>query len=118
MIRGRCSVFENISGMGHFLKEISFQGIELANLIDAQVANKKLLRDKLQEFIDNGSVKPLTRTVFAARHVEQAFRYSTDYRLQTTSSCLYSTYMYTRHPLEHGSGDLRRNFRTSGARLV
>ncbi|XP_065219793.1 fatty acid synthase isoform X2 [Planococcus citri] len=65
----------NTLGMEHFLKEISFHGVMLDNLFYAKTKWKLELRDCLQKGIDEGAVKPLVRTVFAADEVEAAFRY-------------------------------------------
>lgn len=60
--------------MEHFLKQISFHGVMLDNLFYAKTKWKLELRDCLQKGIDEGAVKPLVRTVFAADEVEAAFR--------------------------------------------
>ncbi len=65
--------------MGHFLKEISFRGIELANLFHADPNDKCKLKDALQEFINSGCVKPLTRAIFPANDIEAAFRFDLKY---------------------------------------
>nr|QNL15122.1 fatty acid synthase 2 [Meteorus pulchricornis] len=62
-------------GMGAFLKEISFHGILLDNLFDAPPERKVYLKEIFQKGLDNGSIKPLTRTVFPKDQVEAAFRY-------------------------------------------
>lgn len=60
--------------MEHFLKEISFHGVMLDNLFYSDKKWKLELLETLQKGIDEGAVKPLVRTVFAADEVEAAFR--------------------------------------------
>ena len=61
--------------MEHFLKEISFCGVMLDNLLYETTDKKLELYEILQRGIDIGAVKPLVRTVFDANEVESAFRY-------------------------------------------
>ncbi|KAK0070760.1 hypothetical protein PV325_014134, partial [Microctonus aethiopoides] len=62
-------------GMASFLKEISFHGILLDNLFNTSSEQKIHLKELLQKGLDNGLIKPLTRTVFSKDQIEEAFRY-------------------------------------------
>ncbi|XP_034946083.1 fatty acid synthase [Chelonus insularis] len=62
-------------GMAAFLNEISFHGILLDNLFDAPAEKKIQLKKLLQKGLDNGSIQPLTRTVFPKDQLEAAFRF-------------------------------------------
>ncbi|KAJ8679083.1 hypothetical protein QAD02_014870 [Eretmocerus hayati] len=65
----------NPLGMECFLNEISFHGIMLDNLFNAEPAQKRKLRDVMSQGLSNGAIKPLTRTVFPKDQLEAAFRY-------------------------------------------
>nr|WIW72532.1 fatty acid synthase [Kerria lacca] len=65
----------NMLGMEHFLKEISFHGVMLDNLFWAEPKWKQELKVTLDKGIRDGAVKPLIRTVFNADELEVAFRY-------------------------------------------
>lgn len=61
-------------GMETFLRETSFHGVMLDSLFNAPSEIKKPLHDVLLKGIREGAVKPLVRTVFSEKEVEQAFR--------------------------------------------
>ena len=65
----------NPLGMKAFLREISFYGVMLDNLLTAPAAKKAELQKLLQAGLDSGAVKPLTRTVFPKEAIESAFRH-------------------------------------------
>lgn len=65
----------NPLGMEAFLKEISFYGVMLDNLLVAPPARKAELQKLLQAGLDSGAVKPLTRIVFPKEQLETAFRH-------------------------------------------
>ncbi|XP_053598737.1 fatty acid synthase [Microplitis demolitor] len=62
-------------GMAAFLKEISFHGILLDLLFNAETEKKIALKNILQKGLDSGVIKPLVRTVFPKENVEAAYRY-------------------------------------------
>ncbi|XP_069677436.1 fatty acid synthase-like isoform X2 [Periplaneta americana] len=69
-------VNNNQLGLEMFLKNTSFHGVMLDNMFGREEnPTKKKLHDILLEGIKSGAVKPLTRSVFPAEEVEQAFRY-------------------------------------------
>ena len=57
-----------------FSKEISFHPIQLLNLIEASVSEKKRFVNLMVEHINNGAIKPLNHTVFDLEDAEAAFR--------------------------------------------
>jgi fatty acid synthase len=61
-----------------FLKETSFHGVMLDEVVSGRSEISKILRDILDEGISTGVVQPLPRTVFPDTEMEQAFRYSCD----------------------------------------
>ena len=68
--------FNNIllTELGHFLNNISFHSVQLDILIWKKIEEMQEIRKRMQEMINQGIVKPLRRTVFAADEVEFAFR--------------------------------------------
>ena len=64
-----------ISGMAVFLKNISFHGILLDSLFDAETGELEALSRCFVEGIKSGVVKPLQSTVFNTDDVGGAFRY-------------------------------------------
>ncbi|XP_044017899.1 fatty acid synthase-like [Aphidius gifuensis] len=62
-------------GMSAFMKEISFHGILLDHVFDGTQEMKLHLNNLLQNGLDKGIIKPLTRTVFSKDQIETAFRY-------------------------------------------
>ncbi|XP_054714096.1 fatty acid synthase-like [Uloborus diversus] len=65
-------------GLKRFLKNISFHGVFLDQLLDNEESSQNILRQisqLIKEGIRNGVVKPLKRTVFEKDEVEAAFRY-------------------------------------------
>ncbi|GAB6031067.1 hypothetical protein CHUAL_007878 [Chamberlinius hualienensis] len=73
---GKFDLSNNASlGMGVFLKNISFHGVFLDNIIEYEHPDKQLVRQLLKEGITSGTVKPLTRHVFSKNEVEDAFRF-------------------------------------------
>lgn len=67
----------NTLGMSVFLKEISFQGVTLYDVINSAIEQKTKLNELMQEGLKNGSIKPLSRKVFEKNELETAFRYMT-----------------------------------------
>ncbi|XP_024885303.1 fatty acid synthase [Temnothorax curvispinosus] len=66
----------NPLGMMIFLKEVSFHGILLDNLLFSTTDEEKTsLHDMLNEGLKNGAIKPLVRKVFKKDELETAFRY-------------------------------------------
>ncbi|XP_023289558.1 fatty acid synthase [Orussus abietinus] len=65
----------NPLGMDAFLKEISFHGVMLDNIFAAPDEVRAELNKIVAEYMKNGCIKPLTRTVFPKDQVEAAFRY-------------------------------------------
>uniref|UniRef100_T1ILW6 Fatty acid synthase n=1 Tax=Strigamia maritima TaxID=126957 RepID=T1ILW6_STRMM len=61
--------------MSVFLKNIAFHGILLDALFEKDNPCKSTVVNLLQEGIDNGVVKPLSRTVFQPDQLEPAFRF-------------------------------------------
>ncbi|XP_067015650.2 fatty acid synthase [Anabrus simplex] len=61
--------------MDIFTKDQSFHAIMLDMFFNASSEEKMFLYELLQEALNEGSVKPLVRTVFDMNSVEQAFRY-------------------------------------------
>jgi fatty acid synthase len=61
-----------------FLKETSFHGVMLDEVICGPLESKKILHDNITQGISAGAVLPLPRTVFPDTEVEQAFRYISD----------------------------------------
>jgi hypothetical protein len=59
-----------------FLKETSFHGVMLAQMVSGSTECKRKVHDFITEGIATGAVRPLPRTVFLDTEVEQAFRYS------------------------------------------
>jgi len=82
---GKIDLANNPLGMMIFLKEVSFHGIMLDNLIFPSFESKdeKLEEEKMQlynllnEGLKNGAIKPLVRKVFEKNELETAFRYMT-----------------------------------------
>ncbi|KAG5316385.1 FAS synthase, partial [Acromyrmex insinuator] len=78
-------VANNPLGMMIFLKEVSFYGVMLDNLISplSELRDEKLEEEKtelhnlLNEGLKNGAIKPLVRKVFEKDELETAFRYMT-----------------------------------------
>lgn len=66
------------AGLEVFLKETSFHGVMLDDVISGNPENRKILNDIMIEGISAGVVRPIPRTVFPDTEVEQAFRYSCD----------------------------------------
>jgi hypothetical protein len=62
--------------MKMFLNETSFHGVTLENVISSTPELKKVLQNIMTEGILSGVVRPLNRTVFPYKEVEQAFRYT------------------------------------------
>lgn len=66
----------NPLGMMIFLKEVSFNGITLDNLLYSTTDKDKFeLHNILNEGLKSGAIKPLVRKVFEKDEVETAFRY-------------------------------------------
>ncbi|XP_069699383.1 fatty acid synthase-like [Periplaneta americana] len=65
----------NPLGMEVFLKGTSFHGVMLDNIFTAPIEMVHRLHDMICEGVKSGAVQPLTRTVFSAEDVEQAFRF-------------------------------------------
>ncbi|XP_063218658.1 fatty acid synthase-like [Bacillus rossius redtenbacheri] len=65
----------NPLGMEMFLKGTSFHGVTLEKLFYTQHEWKNELHTMMTNGIQNGSIKPLTRTTFQSDEVEPAFRY-------------------------------------------
>lgn len=66
----------NPLGMMIFLKEVSFNGIMLDNLLFSSTNEEKLeLFNMINEGLKSGAIKPLVRKVFKKDEVETAFRY-------------------------------------------
>ncbi|KAL6430383.1 hypothetical protein ACFW04_007806 [Cataglyphis niger] len=72
---GKCDLTSSNSiGMMIFLKEISFHGIVLENVL--QIMEEKInLKNYLSDGLKNGAIKPLVRKIFEKNEVEAAFRY-------------------------------------------
>ena len=68
-------VANNSIGLNNFSREISFHGIMLDNLIKNSDEKKTILKNCFNTYLENGAIKPLTRTVFSKEKVEAAFRY-------------------------------------------
>lgn len=66
---------DNQLALEMFSKGITHHGIMLDALFNQPPWIKMVLMKLLQVGIDNGSVKPLTRTVFNENEIEAAFRY-------------------------------------------
>jgi len=60
--------------MKMFLKETSFHGVSLDKVFSSSSELKKVLHNIMTEGILSGVVRPLNRTVFPSKEVEQAFR--------------------------------------------
>jgi hypothetical protein len=60
--------------MKMFLKERSFHGVRLDQMFSVSPELNKVLRDIMTEGVLSGVVRPLNRTVFPSKEVEQAFR--------------------------------------------
>lgn len=60
--------------MEMFLKETSFHGVMLDSFFIANNEFKTMFGKMFKEHLKTGSIRPLTRTVFADDQVEQAFR--------------------------------------------
>jgi len=68
----------NPLGMTIFLKDVSFYGILLDNLLTPGLEEEKTyLSGLLNEGLKNGAIKPLVRKVFEKDELETAFRYMT-----------------------------------------
>ncbi|KYN01849.1 Fatty acid synthase [Cyphomyrmex costatus] len=73
----------NPLGMMIFLKEVSFHGVLIDNLLFSEPKDKKTeeekkeLRNLLNEGLKNGAIKPLVRKVFEKDELETAFRHMT-----------------------------------------
>lgn len=68
----------NPLGMMIFLKEVSFHGIMLDNLLFSITdEEKKQLHNLVNEGLKNGAIKPLVRKVFNKDELETAFNYMT-----------------------------------------
>ncbi|KAK9875949.1 hypothetical protein WA026_011050 [Henosepilachna vigintioctopunctata] len=65
----------NPLGLLALKKECSFHGIMLDNVFLAQTSMKKRINFMLKKGIVDGSVKPLSTTVFEMNEIEQAFRH-------------------------------------------
>jgi len=63
-----------LAGMKMFLKETSFHGVSLDKVFSASHELKGVLQNIMREGILSGVVRPLNRTVFPSKEVEQAFR--------------------------------------------
>ncbi|KAG7203842.1 hypothetical protein KM043_017898 [Ampulex compressa] len=73
---GKFDLMSNNSlGMNIFLKEISFQGVMLDNLMVADSDDKIPLKNLLTSGLRSGVVKPLPRKVYKIDEAETAFRY-------------------------------------------
>jgi hypothetical protein len=64
------------TGLGVFLKETSFHGVMLDDVISGAPEVLTVLQDIVTQGISAGVVQPLPRTVFPDTEVEHAFRYS------------------------------------------
>uniref|UniRef100_T1H7Z0 Carrier domain-containing protein n=1 Tax=Rhodnius prolixus TaxID=13249 RepID=T1H7Z0_RHOPR len=62
-------------GMEMFRKGASFHGIMLDNIYDAPMETRIQLTTVMDEYLKQGVLKPLERTIFNRNQVEQAFRY-------------------------------------------
>ncbi|KAL6257976.1 hypothetical protein P5V15_011572 [Pogonomyrmex californicus] len=68
----------NSLGMMIFLKETSFHGIFIDNLIlSTNVKDKVQLHNMVAEGLKNGAIKPLVRKIFDKNELEMAFKYMT-----------------------------------------
>jgi len=66
----------NSLGMMIFLKEVSFHGVLLENLLFSRLEKERTyLHSLLNEGLKNGAIKPLVRKVFEKDELETAFRY-------------------------------------------
>jgi len=66
----------NSLGMMIFLKEVSFHGVLLENLLFSRLEEERTyLHSLLNEGLKNGAIKPLVRKVFEKDELETAFRY-------------------------------------------
>lgn len=75
---GKCDLTSSNSiGMMIFLKEVSFHGIVLENVLEI-MEEKINLKNYLTDGLKNGVIKPLVRKVFEKNEVEAAFRYMVD----------------------------------------
>lgn len=63
-----------VAGMEVFLKGASFHGVMLDNIFTAPIDMRRSLYNLMCEGLKSGAVQPLTRIVFPAKEVEQAFR--------------------------------------------
>ncbi|KAJ4448694.1 hypothetical protein ANN_00084 [Periplaneta americana] len=61
-----------------FLKGASFHGVMLDNIFTAPIDMRRSLYNLMCEGLKSGAVQPLTRIVFPAKEVEQAFRFMTN----------------------------------------
>lgn len=69
---------DNPLGMMIFLKEVSFHGIMLDNLLFFTTDEEKImLHDIVNKGLKNGAIKPLVRKVFKKDELETAFKYMT-----------------------------------------
>ena len=64
-----------LSGMSAFLKNITFHGILLDSLFDAENSDLQVVSRCMTEGIKSGVVQPLTSTVFEKEAIEDAFRF-------------------------------------------
>lgn len=73
----------NSLGMMIFLKEISFHGVLIDNLLSSGPKDEKIVEERTElynlvnEGLKNGAIKPLVRKVFEKDELEMAFRYMT-----------------------------------------
>jgi len=67
-------IVSNLTGMKMFLQDASFHGVTLNEVFSSPPELKKFFRDILSEGILSGAERPLNRTVFPSKEVEQAFR--------------------------------------------
>lgn len=65
----------HVSGMGVFLRNVSFHGILLDSLFEGENPHWFTVRQLLDEGIRSGVVQPLSFTSFDKYEVEQAFRF-------------------------------------------
>lgn len=64
-----------IQGLSHFLKNITFHGILMDSLFNAESKELEAVNRCMDEGMKTGVVQPLRSTVFEKEAVEEAFRY-------------------------------------------
>ncbi|KAK2585487.1 hypothetical protein KPH14_010141 [Odynerus spinipes] len=68
-------VADNSLGMGIFLEDISYHAVMLDKLMVSGGELISVVKRKFQEYLENGSIKPLSRKVFNQNQIVEAFRY-------------------------------------------